>query len=106
MSGINLAPAETNIGRIVAALRQLIAGRSNAAGTVTLGANAASTTVAAPNCAAGSQIFLFPRSQNAAAEVKNGTIYVAAAGVANKSFVITHANNGQTDRIFSYLAIG
>jgi len=106
MSGINLAPGETHIGRIVAALRQLIAGRSNAAGAVTLVPNAASTTVAAPNCAATSAIFLFARSADAAAEVRNGTIYVAAASVANGSFVITHANNSQTDRTFSYLAIG
>jgi len=106
VSGINLAPGETNAGRIVAAIRQLIAGRSNAAGAVTLNANATSTTVVAPNCAAGSEIFLFPRSANAAAEVKNGTIYVPGANVANRSFVITHANNAQTDRTFSYLAIG
>jgi len=106
MSGINLAPGETNAGRIVAAIRQLIAGRSNAAGAVTLNANVTSTTVAAPNCAAGCAVFLFPRTANAAAEVKNGTIYVSAAGVTNRSFVITHANNAQTDRTFSYLAIG
>ena len=106
MSGINLAPGETNAGRIVAAIRQLIAGRSNAAGAVTLNANVASTTVVAPNCAAGSAVFLFPRTANAAAEVKNGTLYVLPASVANRSFVITHANNAQTDRSFSYLAIG
>ena len=104
MSGINLAPGETNIARIVSALRQLIAGRSNAAGAVTLAANAASTTVVAPNCAAGSAVFLFPRSAHAAAEVAAGTIYVSA--VANKSFTITHASNAQSDRIFFYLAIG
>src|SRR5882724_10550325 len=106
MSGINLAPGETNAARIVSAIRQLIAGRSNAAGRVTLAANAASTVVAAPNCAAACEILLFARSANAAAEVKNGTVYVLAADVANKSFRITHANNAQTDRIFSYLAIG
>ncbi len=106
MSGINLAPGETNVARIVAAIRQLIAGRSNATGAVTLNANATSTTVAAPNCAAASEVFLFPRTASAAAEVKNGTIYVAAASIANRSFVITHANNAQTDRTFSYLAIG
>jgi hypothetical protein len=106
MSGIILAPGETNAARIVSAIRQLVAGRSNAAGRVTLAANAASTTVAAPNCAAGSEIFLFARSANAAAEVKNGTIYVLASDVANKSFKITHANNAETDRIFSYVAIG
>jgi len=106
MSGIVLAPGETGVARIVAAVRQLIAGRSNAAGVVTLAANAASTTVQAPNCASGSAIFLTPCTANAAAELKNGTIYVQQANVANKSFVITHANNGQTDRTFYFLAIG
>jgi hypothetical protein len=106
MSGINLAPGETNVGRIVSAIRQLIAGRSNAAGSVTLSANAASTIVTAPNCAAACEILLFPRTANAAAEVKNGTVYVLVSDVANKSFRITHANNAQTDRTFSFLAVG
>lgn len=106
MSGFVLAPGETNVARLVAAIRQLIAGRSNASGRVTLAANVATTTVQAPNCAAGSEILLFARTANAAAEWKNGTIYVLAADVSNKSFKITHANNAQTDRTVSYLAIG
>ena len=41
---------------------------------------------------------------NAAAEWKNGTMYIGT--VTNKSFVVTHTNNAQTDRTFMYAAVG
>jgi hypothetical protein len=99
-----LSPAESEPYRIVNAIRQLMAGRSNAAGTVTLAANAASTVVTAVNCAAASQVFLFPKTAHAAAELAAGTCYVSA--VANGSFTVTHANNTQTDRTFAYVCLG
>ena len=49
MSGPTLSGEERDLARIVFAIRQLTEGRSNAAGTFTLAANAASTTVPAPN---------------------------------------------------------
>lgn len=99
-----LAPGTVSIAAIVAVIRQMIAGRSNAVGTVTLRATNTTTVVPAPNCAAGSHPFLEARTANAAAERGNGTMYVSA--VANESFTITHANNAQTDRTFSYVALG
>lgn len=106
MSGINLAPGETGIARIVAAIRQIMQGRSNAVGQVTLTANAATTAVTAPNCGPGSEVFLFQKTPNAAAEIGNGTIYILAADVVAGTFTITHANSAQTDRTFSYVALG
>lgn len=106
MSAINLAPGETGIARIVASIRQLIEGRSNATGSCTLAAGVTTTTVQAPNCATGSAVFLFPQTANAAAEVGNGTIYVKPADVLNKSFTITHANSAQIDRKYFYAALG
>jgi hypothetical protein len=99
-----LSPAETEPYRIVNAIRQLAAGRSNAAGSLTLAASAASTTVAAPNCAAAAQVFLFPKTAHAAAELAGGTCYVSA--IANGSFTVTHANNAQADRTFAYVCLG
>jgi hypothetical protein len=106
MTALVLSPQEKDPFKIVAAVNQLAQGRSNAVGTVTLAANAASTTVSATNCAAGSAIFLFPQTANAAAEWKNGTMYVLAANVTKQQFVITHANNAQNDRIFWWMALG
>jgi hypothetical protein len=104
MSAPQLSPSETQPYRMVNAIRQLMQGRSNAAGTVTLAPNAAATTVTAPNCAAGAQVFLFPRTAHAAAEIAAGGCYVSA--VASGAFTLTHANNAQTDRTFSYVCLG
>jgi len=104
MSASPLSPSETQPFRIVAAVRQLMQGRSNATGSVTLSPNAASTSVAAPSCAPGAQVFLFPTTAHAAAELGNGTLYVSA--VATRAFTLTHADNTQTDRTFSYVCLG
>ncbi len=104
MSAPQLSPSETQLFRIVNAVRQLMQGRSNAAGTATLTAGAPTTTVTAPNCATGAQVFLCPRTAHAAAELAAGGCYVSA--VSSGSFTITHANNAQTDRTFSYACLG
>lgn len=87
-------------------LQQLAAGRSNAVGTVTLAASAASTTVTDPNCAAGTTPILSPSTVHASAEVGNGTIYIPVATIVNGSFVIQHASNSQTDRTYRYALVG
>lgn len=104
MGGINLAPGEGWSSRIVQAIRQLMQGRNNATGEVTLAASATTTTVAAPNCSSESEVFLQALTAHAAAEVGNGTIYVST--IANGSFTITHASNSQTDRTYSWVALG
>jgi hypothetical protein len=104
MSALQLSPSETQLYRVVNAVRQLMQGRSNAAGTVTLAPGAASTTVSAPNCAPSAQVFLFPRTAHAAAELAAGGCYVSAVG--SGTFTLTHANNAQADRTFSYVCFG
>lgn len=104
MGGINLAQGERSLDRIVQAIRQIMQGRDNASGTVTLIANAASTTVSAPNCAAESKVFLESTTAHAAAERAAGTLHISA--VANGSFTITHVNNAQIDRTFFWTTRG
>ena len=104
MSGNVPIPTEKDPFKIVRAVRELFEGRSNAVGGFALVANAASTSVTAANCGAGSAVMLTPTSAHAATEVGNGTIYVSA--VVNGSFTVTHANNSQTDRTFLYAAPG
>lgn len=86
------------------AIIQLIRGRSNAVGSVTLAANAASTTVTRDNMNENAAVFLVPRTANASAEIGAGTAYVSA--ITSADFTITHANNAQTDRTFDYVVIG
>jgi competence transcription factor ComK len=104
MAALIPSPDEKDLRKIVTSLREVAAGRSNATGSVTLAANAGATTVRPLNCAPGSAVFLFPTTADAAAEFRNGTIWINA--VAKQSFTITHANNAQADRTFFYLAIG
>lgn len=94
-----LQPAENRLSYIVRAIIELCKGHSNAIGTVTLAANAASTTVPAPTCSETSVPLLTPMTAHASAEFGNGTIYVTPG---RESFVITHANSSQTDRTFGF----
>lgn len=100
MSGSAPSPAENDPYRIVRAIRELFEGRRNTTGSVTLTANAASTTVAHVNFGVDSVPHLTPTTANAAAEIGAGTIRVSAR--ANGSFTLAHANNAQTDRTFLY----
>src|SRR5262245_18926346 len=104
MTVATLSPDEKDLYKIVFAVRQLQEGRSNAVGNFTLTANAGSTTVTAPSCSSGCTVLPFAKTANAAAELGNGTMYIGS--VNNGSFVVTHANNAQTDRTFLYAAFG
>jgi hypothetical protein len=98
---------EMDLKKIVLAIQQLAAGRSNATGTVTLATGSATTTVTPTQTgtiAAGSTVMLTPTTANAAIEVGNGTMYVSA--VANGSFTITHANSATTGRTFLWSVLG
>jgi hypothetical protein len=67
-------------------------------GAVTLNANATSTTVIVSGCETTSQVWLQPTTQDARFETPSVT---CAAG----QFVLTHANNANTDRTYSYLLL-
>lgn len=97
-------PIVADFQRILQALRELGAGRSNAVGTATLTANQATTVVTAINCGPDSRVFLMPTTANGSAEFGNGTIRISAVG--QGTFTITHANNAQTDRTYHWLAMG
>jgi len=88
--------------RLVTAVLQLIRGRSNAVGSVSLSVGATSTVVSFPNCSQESQVFLVPRTANAAAAL--ATTFISS--VSNKSFTISHANAATTDSIFGFACLG
>jgi len=105
MTVYNLPTADdVHLQRTALAVKQLAQGRSNAVGTMTLTASAATTVVSAEYCATGSMIIYSPTTANASAEIGAGTIYISSVG--NKTFTVTHANNAQTDRTFQFIALG
>lgn len=102
MSGNVPALTERNPVRILQAIRDLFAGRSNAVNSFTLTASTTTTTVTAPNMSVDTHITFSPRTSNAAAAL--ATTYVSAK--AQGSFTVTHANTATTDRTFDYHAFG
>jgi len=95
---------EPDLKKIILAIQQLAAGRSNAIGTVTLATGSTTTVVSDNNCAVGTVPLFTPVTANAATEAGNGTMYVSA--VTNGTFTITHANSATTGRTFLYALQG
>lgn len=102
MSGFQVATTEKDPAKLALAIQQLYAGRTNAAGSITLAAGATSTVVSADNCAAQCAVFLFPKTAHAAAAL--ATTFISSVG--KQTFTITHANSAQTDRSFFWVALG
>jgi len=71
-------------------------------GSVTLTANAASTTLTDYRITASSVISLMPTTANAAGAI--ATTYIGTTAIG--SATITHANNAQADKTFRYSVIG
>ncbi len=82
------------------AVNQLLDGKINAVGTVTLNTSTTTTSVSDRRCGAESVIVLMPTTANAAAE----SLYVNARS--KQQFTITHANNSQADRTYAYAILG
>ena len=104
MSIIRLPVNWRDIGEMVRKLadtaNQIMDGRSNATGTVTLTAAQATTAVSDRRVGTDSVISFMPTTANAAGEIGAGGMYVGT--VTAESFTITHANNAQADRTFTY----
>lgn len=95
----NLSPR-----RLYDAITQLIQGRGNYVGVVTLRAGQTTTVVSFVNCSTGCNPVLYPQTANAAAVVP--TTFILAANVLNGSFTISHASSTNTDLTFSFSCLG
>jgi hypothetical protein len=98
---------------IIRVVRNIMQGRTNNAGSVTLTANSATTvvTLATGEIGENTLVFFMPQTANAATEFGAGTMYVSARSVKPTlptlpTFTITHVNNAQTDRTFGYILVG
>lgn len=90
------------VSRLFDMLEGLLNGHTRNQGSVTLTANATTTTVDDPAFESHQTILLSPLTANAAAAI--GTTYVSAR--TKGQFVLTHANNAQTDKDFEYTYVG
>lgn len=95
----NLSPR-----RLYDAITQLIQGRGNYVGVVTLRAGQTTTVVSFVNCSIDCMPMLYPQTANAAAAV--ATTYIKAADVIQQQFTITHASSAHIDLTFSFACLG
>ena len=86
---------------IAASVRNIMDGKINTVGSVTLTASVASTTITDSRIGPNSAVTLTATTANAAAAL--ATTYVTAG---EGSAVITHANAVSTDRTFKYVILG
>ena len=85
-------------------LDELLKGKVNTVGEVTLTASQATTVITDELVSPNSHISLEPTTSNAAAEKAAGTMWVSTYG--EGTYTITHANNAQTDRTFRVAITG
>jgi len=113
MSTYQTVPAYTSdhqewIRRAVSVMHNVQQGKLNISGSVTLTPNSSSTVITFSNgVLSNSNILIYvPTTANASAEIGAGTIYISSKDVPAKTITLTHANNAQADRTFSYVLIG
>lgn len=97
---VNWGSPQDAVRRLADGLNTLADGRSNATGSVTLADGATTTVVTDLRVGTDSVITFMPTTANAAGEIGAGGMYVAT--VTENGYTITHANNGETDRTFTY----
>ncbi len=87
---------------IATVVQNIMQGKMNVVGSLTLAANAATTTLMDHRIGANSSILLMPTTSDAAAAL--GGVYFTGFG--DGTCTVNHANNAQTDRTFKYSVIG
>jgi hypothetical protein len=97
-----LQPHEKEMFPVVSTVNELVDGRSNNVGSVTLTPGATTTTVTFATASSSSMIALSQRTANAAAALS--TTFISSK--LNGSFVLTHLNNAQVDRTFDFSCVG
>lgn len=97
-------PDEDHRRKLALAIAEVLRGKINVTKTVTLTANAASTTVTDSRIGATTALILVPTTSNAA--VALGTTYQTYPNATANQAVLNHANNAQTDKTFIGVLLG
>ncbi len=82
-------------------VNNMMRGKTNNFGSITLTANASTTTLSDPNIGGSSVILLAPTTAHAQAI---STPY--ASSMASGSCTLNHANDANTDKTFNYVIVG
>lgn len=97
-----LIPQTASTLQIATTTNELLKGRANNVGEVTLTENVTTTTISDIRIKQTMTAVLIPRTANAAAAMTN--VYIST--VADGSITLTHSNTATTDRTFDYVLHG
>ena len=97
-----LIPQTASTLQIATTTNEMVRGRANNVGDVTLDANVTTTTISDIRIKQTMTAVLIPRTANAAAAMTN--VYISA--VADGSITLTHSNAATVDRTFDYVLHG
>lgn len=86
------------------AVNQLVDGKMNATGQLTLAQNATSTTVTDYRVGENSVILMMPLTRNASSEYTNNHFYISDRS--KFSFTIQHRSKNHSDLNFMYVVLG
>lgn len=92
--------------RMWESLQAMRKGKIECVTSVTLTANAATTTLTDIRLSPQSVVVFDPQTANAATELYGGTMYVLTANRGDGSWVITHTNSAVTTRTFQVAILG
>jgi hypothetical protein len=98
----SVPPGGTDARTTANVIRNLVDGKSNNTGSITLTANATASTLLDQRVGATSVIVLMPKTATAATAMTS--VYVSARGTGTAT--LTHDSNAATDRSFEYAIIG
>ncbi len=88
--------------QLAVAVNNLLQGKMNATGLITLEVNSTTTSLIDDRLALESGVFFDPLTENAKADIP----LALEADRNNGQWVLTHADNDQTDRTFRYFLVG
>jgi len=90
------------LGLIARAVNNILQGKILSTGEITLTANSGTTTLTDSRIGPNSHISFTPTTANGAAALSGLYVSARAAG----SATLTHANNAQSDKSFTYSVLG
>ena len=90
---------------VASILNNVLKGKLNCVGDLTLNTGTSSTSVTDINCGADSFIYFMPTTSAAAVELATGNVYVSSRDT--QTFTVEHGTSGTaSSRTFVYLVIG
>ena len=90
--------------KLADAINNMLKGKLNNVGDITLTAATALTTLTDARIGANSYIDFMPQTANAAAEKSSGNLYISSRGKGTAD--ITHTSTATNDRTFTYAVLG